>query len=137
MSEEISRIASEFLARYLSNNPSVEFHKLVCPAERYEIHDSHEAAQDFLEQIQSGGTVESGRIDITDTAPVVIGRACQRHVPSYLAGTRRDGTLVWTHNLRLAARFHGDKAEAVLKALADLGIRAYAMPAPGFRHGSL
>ncbi len=136
MSEAISRIASEFLARYLSNNPSVEFHKLVCPAKRYEIHNSHEAAQDFLEQIQSQA-MDSERIDITDAAPVIIRRVCLRHLPAYLAGTRRDGALIWAHEIRFATSFRGDEVEVMLKTLTDRGIHVQIMPALELRHGSL
>lgn len=137
MTKEITKIASEFLARYLSSNPSVEFHKTtVCSHKRYEVHDSNETAESFLQHVQSQ-FVESERIEITESASVIILRVCPKTFPRFLAGTRKDGKLIWTHHNHLSCEFSREDGEKVSKRLVEQGIPNCILPAPEVRHGSL
>ena len=133
---EINRVAEKFLREYLSANPSAEFHKLVCPSKRYEIHDSHETAVEFLQQVQSQ-FVESERIEISEPASVVILRVCPKHLPAFMAGTRRNGKLVWTYHSYLANVCSQKEAATISKALEEQGISVFLLPAPETRPWSL
>lgn len=133
---EINRIAAKFLLEHLERNPETCLHQVSCPVRRYEVVDSHETAVEFLQQLQSGN-VKSQRMNITDTAPVVIRRVCLRYMPAYLAGTRRDGKLIWTHHPHLASTFNPDEAAKVAKYLEDQNIPNSILLVPESRHGSL
>jgi hypothetical protein len=133
---EINRIAEKFLRDYMTNNASVEFHKVVCPSRRHEIHDSHETAVEFLQQVQSQ-FVESERIEISEPASVVLLRVCPKKLPAFLAGTRRDGRLVWSYHNHLACVFNREDGEKVSKGLEEQGIPNFVLPAPEVRHTSL
>jgi hypothetical protein len=140
MSEEISRIASKFLQKYLSEHPHMEFHKVVCPHKRDEVLDSHEAAAEFLMQhLQSRGSVDSidsERIEITEPSSVIILR--KGRPVRFLAGFRhRDSKPVWCYDARLAAAVSADKAEEFVKALRIQGVETFTMPAPEPWKGSL
>jgi len=133
---EINRVAEKFLRDYMSNNASVEFHKVVCPTRRYDIADSHETAAEFLEQVQSQA-VASDRIEISEPVSVVIVRVCPKKLPAFLAGTRRDGKLIWTHHNHLACVFNREDGEKASKRLEEQGIPNFILPAPEVRHSSL
>jgi hypothetical protein len=133
---EINRVAEKFLRDYMTNNASVEFHRVVCPHQRYEVQDSHETAVEFLERVQSQ-FVESERIEISEPASVVILRVCPKKLPAFLAGTRKDGKLIWTHHNHLACIFNREDGEKVSKRLEEQGIPNFILPAPEVRHGSL
>jgi hypothetical protein len=121
----------------MQNCGLVEFHKVVCPTRRYEIHDSHNtAAVEFLQQVQSQ-FVESERIEISDPASVVILRVCPKKLPAFLAGTRKDGKLIWTHHNHLACVFNREDGEKISKRLEEQGVPNFILPAPEVRHSSL
>ena len=132
---EINRIAEKFLREYMSNNASVEFHRVVCPAKRYEVQDAHETAEEFLKQVQD--STEAERIEVSEPTSVIILRVCQRHLPAFLVGTRRDGKLIWTHSNLLASVFTREQGENISKALEEQSIQNFLLPAPEIRHGSL
>jgi hypothetical protein len=136
VSSEINRIAETFLREYMTNHASVEFHKVVCPSRRYEIHDSNETAVEFLQQVQSQ-FVESDRIEVSEPASVIVVRACPRHLPPFLAGTRRNGKLVWTYHSYLANVCSQKEAATISKALEDQGISVFLLPTPETRPWSL
>ena len=136
MSRELNRVAAEFLARHLHENPEAELQRLVCPAQRCEIHDSHETAAEFLAEIQDQG-ITSERIEVTEPETVIVVRSCPRHLPRFLAGTRRDGALIWTHEPRLAKVFTQQKASEVVRALEAQRISVFVLPAPETRPWSL
>jgi hypothetical protein len=133
---EINEIAERFLREYMQNCGSVEFHKVVCPTRRYEIHDSHETAVEFLQELQIQ-FVESERIEISEPVSVVVLRVCPKKLPAFLAGTRRDGRLIWTHHNHLACVFNREDGEKVSKRLEEQGIPNFVLPASEVRHGSL
>ena len=133
---EINRIAAEFLARHLHENPEAQLHRLVCPVRRYQILDSHETAVEFLAQVEDQG-ITSERIEVTEPETVIVVRSCPRHLPRFLAGTRRDGVLIWAHELRLAKVFTQEEAPEVVKALEAQRISVFVLPAPEPRPWSL
>ena len=136
MSGELNKIASKFLRDYMANNTSVEFHHVVSPTKRFEPMDSHETAEEFLQQVQSQ-FAESERIEISEPVSVVILRVCPRHLPAFLVGTRRDGKLIWTHHNHLASVFTREQGEKISKALEEQSIHNFVLPAPEVRHSSL
>jgi hypothetical protein len=137
---EINLLAEKFLREYMSKNALVEFHRVVCPAKRYEVHDAHETAEEFLEQVQSlqnKGHVDSEqRIEVTEPSSVIILRKGRPLL--FLAGFRhRDSKPVWCYDARLAAAVSADKAEEFVKALRSCGVETFTMPAPEPNKGSL
>jgi hypothetical protein len=122
---EVNRIASEFLEQYLRGNPQTELHRVVCPARKFSTVNSHDAAKEFLDQIQSQDMTE--RIFVSEPETVVILRTCPRRLPAFLAGIRR-GKLVFTYHQHLAQVFQRDEATAVSKMLEEQGIPNYSLP---------
>jgi len=137
MTNELNRIAENFLRDHMAKNASVEFHKVVCPTRRYEVVDSHETAESLLSQIQSQGSVTSDRIEVSEPTSVIILRVCPKKLPAFLAGTRKDGKLIWTHDNHLACVFNREDGEKASKRLEEQGIPNFILPAPEVRHSSL
>jgi hypothetical protein len=139
---EINRIASEFLAKYLSKNPSVELHRVVCPCKHEIVEDSRESATEFVHKLQqrARGLVDS-RIEVSEPTTVNILRVVRkRHPiqPAFLSGfKKRDGRAVWTFDNRLALSLSRDKAESLLAILKGYGFECFVLPAPELRHGTL
>lgn len=131
---EINRIASEFLRQHMSNDPSVEFHKLVSNAKVDEIHDPHEAAVNYLQSIQSQDPIESERILVSEPTRVNILRVVKKGhpiQPAFLNGFRkRDQEPVWTFDQRLACVVSRDKADELLGTLKGYGFECFILPAP-------
>ena len=134
---ELNEIASKFLREYMANHASVEFHQVVCPHKRFEVQDSHETAAEFLAQVQSQGFGESSRIEIVESASVIILRVCPKKLPRFLAGTRKDGKSIWTHHNHLSSVFNREDGEKASKRLEEQGIPNFILPAPEVRHSSL
>ena len=91
MSEELSRIASEFLREYLQQNPHAQFHPVQCPSRAHDIvEDSEETAAEFvnqIQQLQSRGLISSDRIEITEPTSLIIHR--KGRPVQFLAGFRQ------------------------------------------------
>jgi hypothetical protein len=134
MSREINRIAEKFLHQFLQQNPQVESPRICCSHTKRDASYSHEAAEQFLQQVQD--SVESDRIEVTEPTSVIIlrkGRPVQ-----FLAGFRhRDSKPVWCYDARLAGAVSADEAEEFVKALRSRGVETFTMPAPEKRYGSL
>jgi hypothetical protein len=109
-------------------------------ARRYEIHDTHETASEFLTQI-AHGSGESERIDVSQTVVVNILRVVRKGhpvQPAFLAGFRkRDGKPIWVFEARLACALPADKADAFLQVLKQYGFECFVLPAPEEKHSSL
>src|SRR5260370_570384 len=121
---EINRIASEFLREYLQRNPTGYFPRVCCSEHKTDTSYSHEVAEKFVQ------TVESDRIEVFEPTSVMILRVCQRNLPKFLAGTRKDGKLVWTHQNHLACIFNREDGDTVSKRSDEQGISNLLMPAP-------
>jgi len=89
--------------------------------------DPDEACTSFLEQVQA---TETDRIEISEPTTVIVVRVCLKRLPKFLAGTRKDGKLVWTYHNHLAAVFNRDDGEVVSKRLQEQGIQNFIQPAP-------
>jgi hypothetical protein len=106
---EINLLAEKFLREYMSNNASVEFHRVVCPAKRYEVQDAHETAEEFLKQVQD--STESERIEVSEPTSVIILRVCQRHLPAFLVGWEVDLDPFESFGIRFYTRARGEHFE--------------------------
>ncbi len=147
MSNDIGKIASEFLREYMSNNASVEFPKVVCPSRAHDIvEDSHETAAEFVDkirQLKSRGLIDpstSERINVTETGLVNILRVVKKGrpiQPAFLVGFRRDGRAVWGYQNRLALAMSPEKADEYLERLKEFGFECFVLPAPEVKHSSL
>ena len=109
----LNALAETFLEQYLAANPDTQIVPVHCQGHRrLETMAVDVAAQACINEIQE-------RIEITETGecPVIIRRLCHRRDPAFLAGTKRDGSLIWTHSRHLALVLSSEDATSVSRAL--------------------
>ena len=124
MSKEINRIASEYLARLLSQNPDTKFDKVLPVMHLCSTEYSDESCTEYLAKVQS----VPERIDVSEEAThVYICRMVPRKLPSYLAGVRRE-RFVWTYHQSLSWVLKREEAEKLSKTLTERGIQTFFMP---------
>ena len=119
-------LAEKFLDQYLQANPDTQLVRVCCQAESQrgtETKAVDVAAQACIDQIQE-------RIEITEgsESPVIIRRTCHRSQAAFLAGTKRDGSLIWTHSRHLALVLGPEDAAQVSLALQAQDIRVSIEP---------
>jgi hypothetical protein len=129
--KSINRIASEFLQQYLQRNPTGYFPRVCCSEHKAATSYSDKAAESFLKQLQA---TETDRIELTEPESVIVVRVCPTRLPKYLAGTRKDGKLVWTYHNHLAFVFNREDGDMVSKRLEQQGIPNFVLPAAETKH---